>query len=592
MAFFAVVVFLSLFSPQVVHSQEDSIESARLQDLLSQAKKWYSYSDFVKAEPFFIEALKIMENSSSENCPIYLLTHDLANFYMYFRKYDKAEIFYKRTLDKYMEIYGSKYPGVIKSISELAELYKLIWEYEAAEYLYINEMGMSFDVFGSDSPEVAVCRQKLAALYNNDMLLCKNLGDCSCANSLFNSTSPGIDIITKYQGRRGKPLFSATNKPSPFDGHGRWEMIGGQGVNGSWEADRFEKTRALAVHDGRLYVGLVDNTDENAEVWSFDGKTWRQDGGDGLKGSWSGFNAANALLSVGDTLFCGIGGGDNYSAEVWAFKGDKWRRIGGPGIRGSWGRDKYTVAYSTAYYKGAVYVGMAAESSVSPAVFRFNHGEWEKVAGDNVRRSWAKNESYSIVYELWPHQDGCLYAGLGGQPGDGDVWRFDESTWEQVGGDGLRGSWVNPEMSWALSFATYQGKLVVALPRLPVMKGDFSSIWSYDGVEWKPIGLDFIPELWSNFHDFNFLLPYKGRLYVGAGGAPPGFCSIWELADGVRWRQVAGHGKFGSWTTLVHNRGETHEYVYRMIEYKGKLVAGFGDRKGAAQIWQYTPDVQ
>ena len=76
----------------------------------------------------------------------------------------------------------------------------------------------------------------------------------------------------------------------------------------------------------------------------------------------------------------------------------------------------------------------------------------------------------------------------------------------------------------------------------------------------------------------------------GAGGAPAGNASIWEL-DGAGWRQVAGHGAFGSWGPgrLSGNRDASREYVYRRIEWRGALVAGFGDVAGAAQVWADGP---
>lgn len=75
-----------------------------------------------------------------------------------------------------------------------------------------------------------------------------------------------------------------------------------------------------------------------------------------------------------------------------------------------------------------------------------------------------------------------------------------------------------------------------------------------------------------------------------------GNASIWELSGNNQWREVAGHGKFGSWgvsgTLVPKSYGYGNkEYVYRMAEYKGSLVAGFGMRAGAAQIWQYVPGV-
>ena len=70
----------------------------------------------------------------------------------------------------------------------------------------------------------------------------------------------------------------------------------------------------------------------------------------------------------------------------------------------------------------------------------------------------------------------------------------------------------------------------------------------------------------------------------------PGFGSM--AGDG-RWREIGGNGVNGSWspwrTRMSGSRHATGEYVYRLVEWRGRLIAGFGDASGAAQVWAYTP---
>ena len=47
--------------------------------------------------------------------------------------------------------------------------------------------------------------------------------------------------------------------------------------------------------------------------------------------------------------------------------------------------------------------------------------------------------------------------------------------------------------------------------------GNFSSIWSFDGRAWQPVGLGHIPPLWGHMHSYNALASYAGRLVIGAG---------------------------------------------------------------------------
>ena len=83
-------------------------------------------------------------------------------------------------------------------------------------------------------------------------------------------------------------------------------------------------------------------------------------------------------------------------------------------------------------------------------------------------------------------------------------------------------------------------------------------------------------------------------LYIGVGGNPDGKASVWELSKGNAWRRVGVNGIYGSWKSeypMATHHTVRMEYVYRMIEYAGALVVGFGDRPGIAQVWMYRPSM-
>lgn len=619
----------------------------------------FKRKQYEEAELQLERALAFAEQASGEcNGLIPLLLKDMAAVSLGFGEYEEAESYLKRSLPLYEKGLGPYHPDTITVIGGLSKLYEWTRENDRALGCRMEEVERNKKAFGLDSTQVAESlrrmadlnlsladysgaasslfealriierklgkdhpvvgkmRRQLAGIYESLALLYDGFGlrkqglsfqkvGQSFGKSASDSNGPlvtipsdFVELVAEYQAKRGAAVFSQPETPSPFDENGHWEKIGGQGVNGSWGKNPYEKTKALAVHDGRLYAGLAGPFPDGAQVWSFDGGKWWKNGGGGTNGSWSGFPTTDVLLSTGDGLYCGIGGSPGvHNAEVWEFKEGRWRRVGGMGIEGAWQPGQFHAAYSMAQYKGALYVGMRACPGVSPGVFRFKNGKWEKVAGESSRLSWKKGQGYNMVYELYAHSDGYLYAGMSGGNGGGDVWRFDGETWEQVGGDGLRGSWINPRFTMAVSFTSYQQRLMVQLlnPDL-LFKEKISCIWSFDGTEWKPLSLQSTPEIWKKFDDLNFLLPYKGHLYAGAGGRPMGNASIWELSGNNQWREVAGHGKFGSWgvsgTLVPKSYGYGNkEYVYRMAEYKGSLVAGFGMRAGAAQIWQYVPGV-
>jgi hypothetical protein len=223
------------------------------------------------------------------------------------------------------------------------------------------------------------------------------------------------------------------------------------------------------------------------------------------------------------------------------------------------------------------------------AVFAYDGGRWEKIGGDGVRGSW-NDRRYTGVYELWPHTDGELYVGLIGRPGPSAVHRYDGSRWEQVAGDGLRDSWRNAGATHPFSFASYQGRLVVSMNRHPLIAGQFSSVWSFDGEAWRPVGVGRIPSAWGRMHNYNALAVYRDHLLIGAGGDPAGYASVWSLDGDGGLRQIGGAGLLGSWDGSDQRarvrRVTSTEYVYRLVEWRDSVIAGFGTGRNMAQLWR------
>ena len=166
-----------------------------------------------------------------------------------------------------------------------------------------------------------------------------------------------------------------------FDGT-TWTIIGGQGVNGSWDANTYETVTSLIGHGGELYAGLGSSSND-AEVWHWNGSTWEQIGGDSLNSGWTtGFEEVNSLASYGGFLYAGLGNSAN-DAEVW----------------------------------------------------RWNGSTWTKVGGDSLYSGWTTN--FERVTTLGVHA-GKLYAGLGSSAGDAEVWECANCdgtpSWSRVGG--------------------------------------------------------------------------------------------------------------------------------------------------------------
>jgi len=393
--------------------------------------------------------------------------------------------------------------------------------------------------------------------------------------------------------KMGLAISTQTGERSKFSTRGQWIMVGGQGINGSWAADRFDMVRGLAVYKGDLFASLSGPKEGDAQVWRFDGSKWEQVAGDGVRRSWptGSKRRVNALLSDGGHLHAGVGSPHRLgAAEVWRFDGQGWELIGGKGLKGSWGPDKDDIAYTLAVLGGDIYVGLLSEDTGGRAyVYRYDGKRWIRIAGKKEFGSWAEGEGYQGIFKLFVHE-GHLYAATWGRlPGTSDIWRFNGQKWEQVGGDEVRGSWKGHTVGWIESLASHQGKLIAALVSRTSDFGSAAPIWGFDGNRWQPVAGDRVSASWNESKIFRGLIVHEGSLCVGTGGKA-GTSSLWKLQDGDRWEQIAGRGLNGSWGAsgpLTKVGKEAFEWVDVVTIHNGDLVVGLAGYPGAAQVWRY-----
>ncbi len=99
-----------------------------------------------------------------------------------------------------------------------------------------------------------------------------------------------------------------------------WTKIGGDDINSGWSDLDYEQVLGLAGYNGMLYAAL-GNSASDAEIWRWNGTAWTQVGGDGLgnPSSWAtNYEVSNALAVYNGRLYVGLGlnSGD---AEVWEY---------------------------------------------------------------------------------------------------------------------------------------------------------------------------------------------------------------------------------------------------------------------------------
>ena len=352
-----------------------------------------------------------------------------------------------------------------------------------------------------------------------------------------------------------------------------WTKIGGDGANSGWTSG-YEYAYSLVFHNGKLYAGLGANTNE-AEVWEWNGSSWTKIGGDGVSGSWnSAYEVVYSLTSDGTNLYAGLGNtaGD---AEVWRWNGTNWTKIGGDGLSSSWNTN-YEVVHSLKYFGGNLYAGLG-RSAGDGEVWRWNGSSWTMIGGDTINGSWA-NSTYEDVRSLgW---DGTnLYAGLGTGNGDGELWRYDGTQWDKIGGDGAGGSWSTNQGDAIMSLLFDGGKLYTGVYDAG---GDgLVYTWDTSNSTWDMIGGGLVNKSWG-FYGLNstqVMQAQGGYLYAGMGGAT-GAALVYQY-DGSNWTLVGGQGVNGSWAPY------TYEYVFSMASYKGDLYVGLGVSANDAEVWKW-----
>ena len=281
--------------------------------------------------------------------------------------------------------------------------------------------------------------------------------------------------------------------------------------------------------------------------------------------------------------------------EIPSARPGTWELIGGAGRNESWSaQDGHNRVRALATFRGRLYAGIGTGD---PEVWRFNGQRWDLVGGKKLMGSWAsqKNASRGSSQESRPPwvnvlladpEHRYLYAGVRQTLSDNhaQLWRFDGSKWELIGGTGKRGDWSGPDFNNVYTLEWHHGKLLVGLQgyllpgksvhesrekeRRPNAQYDKGEIYSFDGKRWECVANreSFRPHT----HWIYKLVSFNGHLYAAIvrrlGTRWTG--EVWCLKAN-RWEHVGGDGINGSW------RIEAAHIVTSMLVYDGKLFIGY-----------------
>ena len=351
-----------------------------------------------------------------------------------------------------------------------------------------------------------------------------------------------------------------------------WTKVGGDGVG---PTAAHEAVRKLLVHSGALFAATGDGAGDG-DVYRYDGTNWTQIGGDALNSGWASgtYEKVETLTSDGTYLYAGLGttAGD---AEVWRWNGTAWTRIGGDAINSSWANATYESVFSLTAYGGNLYAGLGTTAG-DGEVWRWNGSTWTLIGGDAVNSSWA-NSTYESVQSLT--NDGTnLYVGLGLSTGDGEVWRWNGSTWTKIGGDSVNNGFTASTVQ-SLYYDTTNSRLLA---------GVYTSVagteWSFDGSNWTMLGGAGMNNSWSpyNMGTVTSMASHEGKQYVGLS-ASQGTALVYEY-NGSSYQLIGGNGTNNSWS---YGDAGIFESVTSMISFNGQLYVGLGQTGGDGEVWRW-----
>ena len=166
---------------------------------------------------------------------------------------------------------------------------------------------------------------------------------------------------------------------------GSWLKIGGDGVNSGWTG--YYSLESMIAYNNMLCTGMGLNVG-NAVLWCWNGSDWSQVGGDEVNGSWAAgtYEKTKTLAVYDGKLYAGLGNSTG-DGEVWTWDSNVWTKIGGSGINSGWaGTIEEVESFSP--YKGKLYVGTGTTANADAAVWSWGNNGFLQSSVDHFDTSW------------------------------------------------------------------------------------------------------------------------------------------------------------------------------------------------------------
>lgn len=305
-------------------------------------------------------------------------------------------------------------------------------------------------------------------------------------------TYESVWSMTNYKNKLYVGLGSTAGEAEVwrYDNPGWTKVADGNPSIGSAWGTTYETVYSLGVANGKLYAGLSWSVGDG-EVWECNGcdggsPDWEQVGGTS-SGNWgtSPHSSVSSMATYKGSLYVGLGNNTGY-AEVWRYSGSgtAWTRVGGDAVNSSWADGKYEDVPSLVVWNDKLVVGLGNHGTGTPnndaevwACTDCDGGSpsWSQIGGDDINSSWLDAGNYDRVRSMATY-NGDLYAGLGLSTGDGEVWKYNGTTWTQVGGDGINSSWLDSYVEDVSTMVVHRGKLYVSTGN---NANSDAMVWSY-----------------------------------------------------------------------------------------------------------------
>lgn len=252
-----------------------------------------------------------------------------------------------------------------------------------------------------------------------------------------------------------------------------------------------------------------------------------------------------------------------------------WTQAAGDDVNGSWDSSGHTYVHdSVADGSGNIYVGLGINKD-DAEVWKWDGSTWEKIGGDDINSGW--NKDYEQVTSL-AYGGGNLYAGLGRNTNDAEVWRWNGTSWTQIGGDSLNSGWTTG-FETVGSMVYSGGNLYAGLGN----SGNDARLYRWNGTSWTwmgGFGITGTYNAWSaNYEEVGSIAVNGSDIYVGMN-RNTNDADVWRLS-GTTWTQIGGDSLNSGW-------GSGYEYARSLFFQGGNLYAGLGQDNNEAEVWRWN----